>query len=173
MHQSAHKPKVNLADCTENDSRWPEFLECLRQIAPEQEPFVVGDYSRNLSCHLTVAVVADRVVGFLRFGVQEIRPEVGCPALMASDGRSYTEAKIHAFAVRSEYRRQGIGTALQKRAIERSRAVGCHQLVSHTSLDNVANVSLKLALGFAAQPESHDDEGSVLFYMPLQVDERP
>ncbi len=146
-----------------NHPRWGEFVECLQQVAPEQAPFVLGDYSRHLPCHLCVALQENRVAGFLRFGIQPIGPEENCPPL-ALGGIALTEAKIHAFAVREEKRRQGIGTALQKWAIRRAVELGCYQLVSHTSYQSTANLHVKLSLGFAAHPEN----GSVRFLMPLR-----
>ncbi len=138
-------------------------MQCLEQVAPEQSPFVLGEYSRHLPCHLCVALQENQVVGFLRFGIQWIGPEESCPPL-ALDGALLTEAKIHAFAVREERRGQGMGTALQQWAIQRAKALGCYQLVSHTSYDNAANLHVKLSLGFAAHPENQ----SVRFLMPLR-----
>ncbi len=80
-----------------------------------------------------------------------------------------TEAKIHAFAVRPERRRQGIGTALQKQAIARARQIGCHQLVSHSGFESHANHRVKLALGFSALPVTHGNSRSIFFLMPLQI----
>ena len=78
-----------------------------------------------------------------------------------------TEAKIHAFAVREEYRCQGIGTSLQKRAIRAARELGCHQLASHSSYERPANCHVKLSLGFCAQPAG--DGKSIYFLMPLKA----
>lgn len=142
---------------------WGEFVQCLEQAAPEQLPFVLGEYSRSLPCFLCAALQENQVVGFLRFGIQPIGPEDNCP-LLALDGIPLTEAKIHAFAVREERRGQGIGTALQSWAIQRAKALGCYQLVSHTNYENAANLRVKLSLGFAAHPEN----GSVRFLMPLR-----
>ena len=101
----------------------------------------------------------------MRFGVQPIGPEARCPPL-ALGGVPLTEAKIHAFAVLEERRGQGIGRALQRWAIGRSRGLGCHQLASHSGYDKEANFRLKLSLGFAAQPEQQ----SVYFLMPLHAE---
>ena len=161
-------PGFNFSLCDEHNPLWEPFAECLNEIAPEQAPFVLGDYSRNLPCTLILALRDTRVAGFLRFGMQEIGPEFGCRPLVV-DGVALTEAKIHAFAVRPECRRQGVGMALQAQAIGLARTLGCHQLTSHTSRDNVANLALKLRMGFAAQPEGSDGGVSVLLYMPLQV----
>lgn len=144
--------------------RWAEFVQCLERAAPEQLPFVLGDYSRHLPCYLTVALQAGQVVGFLRFGVQAIGPEAGCPPLVLN-ALALMEAKIHAFAVRQERRGQGIGTALQRWALQRAKALDCYQLASHSGYEREANFHLKLSLGFAAQPGN----GAVQFLMPLHA----
>lgn len=159
-------PPFVIEEWTEDHSRWGEFLECLERAAPEQKPFVLGDYSQGLPCHLLVALQADRVVGFLRFGVQPIGRESGCPPRVL-DGAALTEAKIHAFAVREESRCQGIGTALQRHAISLARSLGCHQLASHSSYERAANCRVKLRLGFSALPEAHGQ--SIVFLMPLRA----
>ena len=82
------------------------------------------------------------------------------------------EAKIHAFAVREENRNQGIGTALQRAAIQKARALGCYQVSSYSLYEKTANHQVKLALGFAAQPEVHGDSiQGVYFVMPLRISE--
>jgi len=155
----------------ETHPRWAEFVRCLEQTAPEQAPFVLGEYARHLPCRLLVALQEAQVVGFLRFGIQAIGAEEDCPPLTL-EGVALTEAKIHAFAVREERRGHGIGTALQRRAIAVARELGCHQLSSHSSYEREANCHVKLSLGFCALPER---QGSIRFLMPLravQEDER-
>jgi GNAT superfamily N-acetyltransferase len=152
----------------ETHPRWGEFAACIQRVAPDQAPFVFGDTYRAYPSHLLVALQAGRVVGFLRFAVQPIGPEAKCPALLL-DGVSLTEAKIHAFAVSEEARRQGIGTALQKQTIRYARDLGCYQVASYSSYGRDANHHIKLSLGFAAQPEVHgDNEQGVYFLMPLR-----
>lgn len=172
MNNSTATAPFTIEEWDEAHPRWAEFVRCLEQTAPEQAPFVLGEYARHLPCHLLVAVQDDQVAGFLRFGVQAVGADAGCPPLTL-DGLALTEAKIHAFAVREERRGQGLGTALQRRAIALARGLGCHQLSSHSSYERAANCHLKLALGFCAQPEPG---GSIRFLMPLRAageDERP
>jgi GNAT superfamily N-acetyltransferase len=161
------KPQGNapftLLELDEDHPRWPEFVQCLNWVAPEQAQFVLGQYSRDLPCYLCVALQDGEVVGFLRFGIQPIGPEAGCPPLVL-DGVELTEAKIHAFAVREERREQGIGKALQSWAICRANSLGCYQIASHSRYEREANFHVKLSLGFAAQPGN----GSVQFLMPLR-----
>ncbi len=153
----------------ESHPRWGEFLRCLETVAPDQVPFVLGDRYRPYSSYLSVALQDGQVVGFLRFAVQPIGPEAHCPPLKL-DRVPLTEAKIHAFGVRPEWRGQGIGTLLQKHAIRRARELGCYQVASYSSYGRAANYHLKLSLGFAVQPEVHgDNEQGSYFLMPLRV----
>ncbi|HEX8248403.1 MAG TPA: GNAT family N-acetyltransferase [Pyrinomonadaceae bacterium] len=155
----------------ETNPRWQEFVECIETVAPEQSPWVFGEYYARVECHLLVALQNDEVAGFLRFAVQPIGPELNCPPLFLKDA-PLTEAKIHAFAVREANRRQGIGKALQKQAIKRARECDCYQIRSESSYERVANHRVKLSLGFAAQPESRRIKGEietlVNFVMPLR-----
>ena len=162
------KEKFVIEEWHEGHSRWHEFLSCLKIAAPEQEPFVIGEYYRAFQSYLLVALQFNKVVGFLRFAVQPIGPEAKCPPLY-KNGVQLTEAKIHAFAVIENARKQGIGTALQKQAIYRAKELGCYQLASYSSYGREANYHIKLSLGFGAQPEVHGDNSQgVYFIMPLQ-----
>lgn len=165
--------RVLIEEWEEGHERWPEFLECLNAAAPEQSVWVLGEYYRETECHLIVAATDEEVAGFLRFAVQPIGPELGCPELYVGE-QMLTEAKIHAFAVGAGWRRQGIGTALQRRAIVRARERGCYQLRSESSYERVANHALKLRLGFGAQPEARrigdGIETLVNFVLPLRID---
>ena len=159
-----------LQELTEDDPRWPDFVRCLEEAAPEQAPFVLGGYARHLPCCLSVALQADRIVGFLRFGIQPVGAEEKCPLLIL-EGVTLTEAKIHAFAVHPGHRGQGIGTALQKQAIRHAQELGCYQLVSHSGYgpETRASHHVKLSLGFSALPETNGDHQSIRFLMPLKA----
>ena len=162
------KEKFVIEEWDEMHPRWQEFLSCLKIAAPEQEPFVFGEYYRAFQTYLFVALQLNEVVGFLRFAVQPIGPEAKCPSLY-KNGIQLTEAKIHAFAVIENARRQGIGTELQKLAIYRAKELECYQVTSYSSYGREANYRVKLSLGFGAQPEIHgDNEKGVYFIMPLQ-----
>lgn len=160
---------VMIEEWDENHSRWQEFLGYLEEVAPDQVPFVLGDYYRAYACTLLVALVDGEVAGCLRFAVQPIGPEAGCPALYL-DAVPLYEAKIHVFAVGEAYRNRGIGTRLQKQAIRRARQLGCYQLASYSSYGRDANYHVKLSLGFAAQPEVHgNNHQGCYFLMPLRL----
>jgi GNAT superfamily N-acetyltransferase len=149
-------------------SRIPEFLRFLQAVAPEQVPFVVGEYYAKYTSHLLVALHAGEIAGAIRFALQPIGPEAHCPVLQ-HDGSQLTEAKIHVFAVRPASRCLGIGTQLQKLTICRARDFGCYQVASYSCYDKEANYHIKLSLGFAAQPEVHgDNEQGIYFLMPLR-----
>ena len=149
-------------------SRLPEFLQFLQAVAPDQLPFVVGEYYAGYKSYLLAAVDGGEIVGAVRFAVQPIGPEARCPVVRL-DGIPLTEAKIHVFAVRPSSRGRGIGTRLQKWVISRARGLGCHQVASYSCYDKEANYHIKLSLGFAAQPEVHgDDEQGVYVLMPLR-----
>jgi len=162
------KAKFSIEGWDETHPRWHEFLACLEEVAPEQTPFVLGEYYRTYPSYLLVALQLNQVVGFIRFAVQPIGSEEKCPILYLN-GVQLTQAKIHAFAVREIARNQGIGTELQRQTIHRARALGCYQVASYSSYGRDANHHIKLSLGFAAQPEVHgDNHQGVYFIMPLQ-----
>lgn len=157
-----------IEEWSETHSRWNEFVKCLETVAPDQLPFVCGQYYMDYPSYLFVALQGNDIVGFLRFAVQPIGPEAKCPPLYLN-GRQLTEAKIHAFAVAESNRGEGIGTELQKHAIRRAKELGCYQVASYSSYGRDANHHIKLSLGFGAQPEVHgDNQQGVYFIMPLR-----
>ena len=168
--QTSEKRPFSLQELAGGHLRWPDFVRCLEETAPEQAPFVLGDYARHLPCYLFVAFQDEQIVGFLRFSIQPVGAEEQCPSLILN-GVTLTEAKIHAFAVHPGRRGQGIGTALQRQAIRSARDLGCYQLASHSGCgpDTSASHHVKLSLGFSALPEAHGDQRSIRFLMPLQV----
>ncbi|WP_179749885.1 GNAT family N-acetyltransferase [Microlunatus parietis] len=107
-------------------------------------------------------------VGLLRYVIQPIGPENDCQQSII-DGEALTEAKILAFGTRPDRRRQGIGLALQRRAIADAAAAGCWQVRSHSAGGYRANHRLKFRLGFAFHPEVRggDDRGGY-FILPLR-----
>jgi GNAT superfamily N-acetyltransferase len=132
--------ELTIEQWSDNHPRRPELIALLERedqlswVQPRADAVVL------------VAHDAQCVHGFLAFFVQEIGPPDHCPAL------GLTEAKVLAFGVRPESRRQGVGRALQLELLERAAALGCYQARSVTSADREANVRLKLALGFAVAP---------------------
>jgi GNAT superfamily N-acetyltransferase len=115
-----------------------------------------------------VALDGESLAGFLRFVTQQIGPPDVCPPLLMN-GEPLIEAKILAFGVPESYRRRGIGTRLQRAAIDLARELGCYQLRSWSLAHYTANHALKLKLGFAAQPEQRaNGQQGFYFVLPLK-----
>lgn len=66
------------------------------------------------------------------------------------------ETFVMSFSVAVAFRRRGLGRALQRAALELTREQGCCQMRSWSSLDKPANYALKLSLGFAMHPATHE-----------------
>jgi GNAT superfamily N-acetyltransferase len=117
--------------------------------------------------HVLVALAVQEVIGFLRFVVQAIGPDSGCPPVRLQ-GEVLREAKVIAFAVQESHQRRGIGRALQERLVAEARAMGLYQVRSHSIGENTANHQLKLSLGFGVHPivRGEDDSGAY-FILPL------
>ncbi|MEO8397663.1 MAG: GNAT family N-acetyltransferase [Chloroflexota bacterium] len=122
----------------------------------------------HLQSHLLVASKAGLPVGFLRYVLQQIGVEEDLEPIQLA-GIPLTEAKVLAFGVAPEQRRQGIGRALQLALIEQSQRAGCYQIRSHSATANQANHQLKLSLGFAVHPLiSSANKDGCYFILPLQ-----
>ena len=136
---------IRIEQWDDSHARWPELVELLelegqlRWVLPDDGPL-------RPDAHVFVACDDEAVSGFIAFIVQEIGPPDDCPAL------GLTEAKVLAFGVRADRRRQGIGRALQLELLGRASELGCYQARSVTSIDREPNFRLKLALGFAVSP---------------------
>ena len=74
------------------------------------------------------------------------------PIVYGTEGEPLTELYVYTFAVDEAHRRQGVGRALQRAALDLTRDLGCYQLRSWSSLDHPDNYRLKIALGFAMHP---------------------
>lgn len=150
------------------DSAHPRWADLLAVVDGQgQSDWVAFTADFHQSTHMLVALGAERIAGFLRYVVQAIGPDAGCPPV-ALDGRTLREAKILAFGVDPARRRQGIGRALQLRCIAEARERGCYQVRSHSGGDHPANHALKLALGFGVQPIVRGDDARGAYYiLPL------
>ncbi len=98
----------------------------------------------------------DRCVGFLRCYVQVVGSEEGRPPVIRN-GSPLTEGFVEAFGVHRESRRMGIGSALQQKAQELCRALGCHQIRSRSPVSNIENYALKLGGGYVLHPSNEND----------------
>ncbi len=145
--------------------QWPVLVQAVE--AQEQTDWAIFHAAFHQSSHVLVARQGEQVVGFLRFVVQEIGPDMGCPPV-TFDGVALTEAKVLAFGVDPAHQRQGIGRTLQEDLLRRATAAGCYQVRSHSSGSHAANHRLKLAMGFGVHPivRGEDNQG-VYFVMPL------
>lgn len=158
----------SLEEWTTTHPRWQELVHLMEYFG-QGYYWQQSSYFAQFQHYFLVAVHAEELVGFLQFFLQLIGPDRDCPPLFLH-GKALHEAKILAFAVQNEWRRQGIGKALQLQAISRARQLGCYQIRSYSSnvSEHEANYQLKLAMGFAAQPEFRSEKNTgVNFLMPL------
>ena len=124
----------------------------------------------HLEKHTLVAVESGRVVGFLRFVVQEIGPDCDRPSLTLR-GEPMREAYVLAFGVAEDHRRRGVGTAAAERVDRASHDPRLLQVRSRSAGDRAANHALKLSLGFGVHPTKDTDQG-VFFVLRLPQAER-
>ena len=147
-------------------ARWSELLMLVNQL--DQNEWFTFTTEWHLSSHVLVAQRDSEIVGFLRFVIQEIGPDTDCPPVVWK-GENLREAKVIAFGVTPSQRLQGIGRRLQEALRERAQELGCYQIRSHSSGDNVENHQLKLSLGYGVHPIIRgEDRRGVYFILPLQ-----
>lgn len=154
---------IEIQRCLPGDEFEPAAGELADTVG--QAEYFAYEAEWHLEKHTLVAVMADRVVGFLRFAVQEIGPDADRPSL-ALGGEPMREAYVLAFGVADDQRRRGVGTALQNELIERATTLGCLQVRSRSAGDRAANHALKLSLGFGVHPTKDTDQG-VFFVLRL------
>ena len=154
---------VAIEYCGPGDSR--ELAARDLADAVGQAEYFAYEAEWHLDKHTLVAVTAGRLVGFLRFAVQEIGPDADRPSLTRR-GKPMREAYVLAFGVAEDCRRRGIGTALQHELIEQATSLACIQVRSRSAGDRLANHELKLSLGFGVHPTKATD-GAVFFVLPL------
>ncbi len=151
----------------ETHPRWAELWQVVE--GEGQAQWASSSYPWHLGSYMLVARQGAAIVGFLRFVTQIIGADENHEPL-SLHGAVLTEAKVLAFGVPVEFRRQGIGRALQEAALEHARALGCYQLRSHSGGDHFENHELKLRMGFGVHPIVRgDDKRGVYFVMPLRT----
>lgn len=106
--------------------------------------------------HILGAFDGPASVGFLRYIVQVIGSDERRPPVI-HDGTPLTEGFVEAFGVEPGSRRRGIGSALQAKAQERCRALGCHQMRSRSPVTSVENYALKVDAGYVIHPSEAND----------------
>jgi GNAT superfamily N-acetyltransferase len=150
----------------ESQPRRSELVALVDELQQAAWAWVRFEWHR--SNHLLIAQAEGQVVGFLRFVVQDIGSDDE-HAPVTHRGQVLTEAKILAFGVKSAFRRQGIGRALQEACLHEAKQLGCYQVRSHSSGEHDENHHLKLAMGFGVHPVIRDgDNQGVYFVMPLR-----
>lgn len=137
-----------------------ERIDMLRWVIDER-----GLLHKGL--HLLSAIEEGQVVGHLSLRRQPIVAPatvwsggVETP-IVRSDGTPLEELFVYTFAVDEDFRRRGIGRALQLAGLELARELGCYQVRSWSSLDKTANYALKIGLGFAMHPAVYTTESGI------------
>ena len=166
MKQSEAKITLTIKEWHNNHPRYADLTQIIEQ--EKQTGWVNFSADWHQSSHILVATRGETIVGFLRYVVQEIGPDMDCPPIKL-EGRALTESKILAFGVPEVYRRQGIGRALQSEALRRAKDHGCHQVRSRNSGHySPASHQLKLSMGFAVHPTGDEtDKHDVYFVKPV------
>ena len=143
---------------------WNALLE----VAPSIDEPIVRQLNLELdwakSNHILVAISDEQPVGVLRFVTQRLGEDEERPPIVFK-GETLIEGKVISFGVVPEYRNQGIGRALQEKAVELAREKGCYQLRSRSWYHSQANFHLKMSMGSGIQPSLQDD--SVYFVIVL------
>jgi GNAT superfamily N-acetyltransferase len=148
--------------------RWNELRKLIDELG--QASWVSFQADWHLNSVLLAAMLGGEPVGFLRYVIQPIGPDMDCPVL-ESAGKILSEAKILAFGVRQDQRGKGIGRSLQKAAIQSAQALGCYQIRSYSAAYHPENHHLKLSLGFCAHPVVRaNGESGIYFILPLQTE---
>lgn len=142
----------------------PAWMACVAHLERVNlAHWVLDDQQHLLPDHYLLGVIhADAVIGHITLKKQPIMaPET--PWSIENDHERaltapgldalLTETFVSSFVVDVDYRRQGHGRALQLAALDLTRALGCYQMRSWSSLDARANHALKLSLEFAVHPE--------------------
>lgn len=156
---------ITIEEWKSQHARWSELLALVSQL--DQMDWFHFAAEWHASSHVLVALRGSSILGFLRFVIQPIGPDMDCPAVQWK-GEGLREAKVIAFGVLHEQRRQGIGRKLQEALRERAQDLGCYQIRSHSSGDNLDNHQLKLSLGYGVHPIVRgEDRRGVYFILPL------
>ncbi len=100
--------------------------------------------------------------------IQVIGQDERRPPIQDEHGQPLTEGYVEAFGVLPDYRRQGIGEALQRAAMVYCQSQHCYQMRSRSPVTSVENYALKLKMGYAIHP-SHEND-SYYFIMVVGAD---
>jgi len=159
-------PDIIVKEWTTQHARWSELLALVTQLNQMDWFTFTGEW--HYSSHVLVARRGSEILGFLRFVIQDIGPDTDCPPVQWK-GENLREAKVLAFGVLPAQRQQGIGRHLQEAVRQRAQELGCYQIRSHSSGDNLENHQIKLSLGYGVHPIIRgDDRRGVYFILPLR-----
>jgi GNAT superfamily N-acetyltransferase len=122
-----------------------------------QKRYIVRDYPFAQSRLLLAALErGDDPCGFLLALVQIVGKEEGRSPILLN-GQPMLECYVNAFGVLPDFRRQGIGQALQEAAIRIADDLGCYQMRSRSPVTATENYLLKLKMGYAVHPSTEND----------------
>jgi GNAT superfamily N-acetyltransferase len=156
--------RYRITEIEQDNNIWNTLLE----VAPSMSEAIVRQLNLELdwarSNHILVAMSDDQPLGVLRFVTQRLGEDEERPPIVFK-GETLIEGKVISFGVVPECRNQGIGRALQERAVKLAREKGCYQLRLRSWYQSQANFHLKLSMGSGIQPSLKDD--SVYFIIVL------
>ena len=96
---------ITIAEWESQHARWVELLAFVNQL--NQMDWFTFTAEWHSSSHVLVAQRNSEIVGFLRFVIQDIGPDMDCPPIQWK-GENLGEAKVIAFGVLLSQLRQGI-----------------------------------------------------------------
>lgn len=146
---------LEVVDVVLGDDRFEALMGLAASIL-EQDRYLTRTYPHALKSYVLGAFHNAAPVGFLRLLIQVIGSEEGRPPVI-NNGMPLTEGYVEAFGVDPSLRRQGVGSLLQERAIERARSAGCYQMRSRSPVTSTENYQLKIAAGYVLSPSEQND----------------
>ena len=123
--------RYQIVEIEQDQNTWDALLD----VAPSIGEATVGQLTMEIDCaksnHILVAISDEQPAGVLRFVAQRLGEDEERPPIVFK-GETLIEGKVISFGVVPEYRNQGIGRALQEKAVELAREEGCYQLRSRS-----------------------------------------
>ena len=162
MNKPSH---LSIEELTADHPNWQDFVALVKDV--NQEGWAFNPYFEQFSRYFLAAKQDGAIVGFLMFVVWDIGPHDREHPPIQIHGKTLKEVKILAFGVKEEYRRQGIGRALQEYTIKQAKLFDCYQIRSVSGENHSENHYLKLSMGFAVEPMERDEK-CLAFVMPLK-----
>jgi GNAT superfamily N-acetyltransferase len=145
---------MRIKPITLNDALWRAYIMHLTDASMKQH--ALADHQPKPDTYHIVAHLLDTVIGHISIRMQLIATPSTAWATKVNithrDSQSLYETFVQTFYVAEIHRRQGIGQALQRAALQKSQHLGCYQMRSWSSTDKIANYALKIKMGFAIHP---------------------